>query len=59
MKILILILALFLTGCESLDIKKSSTEEFVAVQDNIQVIVPLKPIMSLGDEKVKKLLQDF
>jgi|SaaInlStandDraft_3_1057020.scaffolds.fasta_scaffold28080_2 PBP1b-binding outer membrane lipoprotein LpoB len=59
MKILILILALFLTGCESLDIKKSSTEEFIAVQDNIQVIDLPEPIMSLGDAKIKKLLQDF
>jgi PBP1b-binding outer membrane lipoprotein LpoB len=55
----ILILALFLTGCESLDIKKSSTEEFIAVQDNIQVIDLPEPIMSLGDAKIKKLLQDF
>jgi len=61
----ILILALFLTGCESLNLKKPTTEEFVVVKDELHIIQaqvpnpPIKPIVGLEDERVKKLLQDF
>jgi len=60
MKILI-ILALFLTGCESLNVKKPITEEPVVVKEEQPQAIqaPTNSIVSLGDERVKKLLQDF
>lgn len=60
MKILLIILALFLTGCESLNVKKPTTEEFVAVKEGLRIIQdPHNPIVGLGDERIKKLFRDF
>lgn len=60
MKILLIILALFLTGCESLNVKKPTTEEFVAVKEELRIIQdPHNPIVGLGDERIKKLFRDF